>query len=87
MINVIDIIDIAEAIRAARKDRKMTQAQLAEASGVSRRTIIEIENCRSGDPGFISIIRILRAVSLSIQITDANQARPTMDELIAEQNR
>jgi transcriptional regulator with XRE-family HTH domain len=79
-----DIIEIAEQIRAARKQRKMTQAQLADVAGVSRRSVIELEAGRSPDPGFISVIRILRAVGLDLRITQATPGRPTYEDLLAE---
>lgn len=80
-----DIIEIAEQIRAARKQRKMTQAQLADAAHVSRRSVIELEAGRSPDPGFISVIRILMAVGLDLRITQATSRRPTYEDILAEQ--
>lgn len=82
-----DIIEIAEQIRAARKRRKMTQAQLADASGVSRRSVIALEAGRSPNPSFIAVIRILRAVGLDLRISQAPSGRPTYEDLLAEQER
>lgn len=79
------IIDIAEKIRAVRKQRKMTQAQLADAARVSRRSIIELEAGRSPDPGFISVIRVLNVLGLDLRIVDATNKRPTYEDLLAEQ--
>jgi len=84
---MLDIIEIADKIREARKQRKMTQQQLADAAGISRRALIDLEAGRSPDPGFISVIRILMAVGLDLRITQANSRRPTFEDLLAEQER
>ena len=84
---MIDIVEIAERVRAARKVRKMTQLKLAERSGVSQRQIVAFENGQAPNLGFISIARILMAVGLELQVTEAKSRRPTYEELLAEQQR
>lgn len=84
---MIDVVEIAEQVRAARKIRKMTQLQLAERSGLSQRQIVAFENGQAPNLGFISIVRILRAVGLEFQVTEAKSRRPTYEELLAEQQR
>lgn len=53
----------AEAVRAWRKLRGLTQAQLADRAGVSRRTIVRLER---GDGGMTveNFLRLLRALGL-----------------------
>ena len=84
---MIDIVEMAEHVRAARKVRKMTQLQLAERSGVSRRKIVAFENGQAPNLGFISIVRILRATGLELQVVEAKSRRPTYEDLLAEQER
>lgn len=82
---MLDIIEIAEKIREARKQRKMTQQELADAAGISRRGLIELEAGRSPDPGFISVVRILMAVGLDLRIVARTGRRPTYEDLLEEQ--
>ena len=82
---MIDIVEIAERVRAARKVRKMTQLQLAERSGVSQRQIVAFENGQAPNLGFISIVRILRAVGLELQVVEAKSRQPKFEDLLAEQ--
>lgn len=81
---MIDIVEIAERVRAARKVRKMTQLQLAKRSRVSQRQIVAFENGQAPNLGFIAMVRILRAVGLELQVTEAKSRRPTYEDLLAE---
>lgn len=84
---MVDIVEMAEHVRAARKIRKMTQLQLAERSGVSQRQIVAFENGQAPNLGFISIVRILGATGLELQVVEAKSRRPTFEDLLAEQGR
>ncbi|HXV01918.1 MAG TPA: helix-turn-helix transcriptional regulator [Caulobacteraceae bacterium] len=54
--------EVARRVRRARLDRRMTQADLAEAAGVSRPTIERFE--ASGAGQLTTLARILRALDL-----------------------
>ena len=59
--------DLADAIRKLRNDRQLTLTDLAEATGVGRNTIYNIENCRN--TGSIEILfKLLRSLGKSIRI-------------------
>lgn len=71
-----DSRSLGAALRAARVAAGLTQAQLAERSGVSRRTIISIENGHSaGEVG--RILTIARALHQVVKLEPA----PLTDEL------
>lgn len=84
---MLDIVEIAELVRAARKSRKMSQLQLAEAAKVSRRNLVAFEAGQAPNVGYISLVRILRAVGLELQVVEAKSRRPNYEQILAEQQR
>jgi DNA-binding XRE family transcriptional regulator len=54
--------EIGDRIERRRIDAALTQAQLAEEAGVSKRTVERLESGRSTD--FVMLLRILRALQL-----------------------
>ncbi len=54
--------EIARRVQRARLDRQLTQADLAEAAGVSRPTIERFE--ASGTAQLTTLVRVLRALNL-----------------------
>lgn len=56
------LAELARRVRRARLDRRMTQAELADASGVARPTVERFE--ASGVAHLPTLIRILRALGL-----------------------
>ncbi|MEU4360796.1 helix-turn-helix transcriptional regulator [Promicromonospora sp. NPDC023987] len=66
-----DAHSLGIGLRAARLKAGLTQAELAERSGVSRRTIINVENGHSaGEIG--RIITIARALGLVMVLEEAS---------------
>lgn len=57
------LAELAHRVQRARLDRQMTQADLAEAAGLSRPTIERFE--ASGVAQLVTLVRILRALGLS----------------------
>ena len=47
MMTIKNTKDLADAIRKLRTDKHLTLTDLAEASGVGKNTIYNIENCRN----------------------------------------
>jgi len=78
------LLDIGENIRRERKRRKLTQASLAEAVGMSRTTIGQIENGSVQDIGVRKIIRILEVLDLELRVRPAGLP-PTLEELREEE--
>lgn len=81
----MDLNEIGDLVRRHRKSLGLTQHQLAARSGVSRPRIAALETHRLPEIGFKNLQRILNAVGLDFRITDLNQRRPTLEDLIEDQ--
>ena len=74
---MVDYVDIAEKVRNGRKKYGLTQAQLAEKADVSRHTVWRIESGQCGSISFVSVNRMLSAVSFNLRVTWGVNAKPT----------
>ncbi|WP_454850580.1 helix-turn-helix transcriptional regulator [Promicromonospora soli] len=73
MVNIRDAHALGIGLKTARLKAGMTQAELAARSGVSRRTIINVENGHpTGEIG--RIITIARALGLAIALDESAEA-------------
>ncbi len=79
------LFSIGQQIRQARKFRKITQADLAQALGMSRTTIGQIENGTVQDVGVRKLIRILEYLGLELRTRPAGRP-PTLEELREEEH-
>lgn len=81
-----DMISIGSILRAARDSKEMTQAALAEATGVDPRTVMDIENDKRFPTYevFYKIIRILNISADQIFWPDRAKATPEQEQLINE---
>ena len=77
------LIEIGAQIRAYRTDRQITQQQLAQALGMSRTTIGQIENGTVQEIGVRKLIRILEFLGLELRVRPLGRP-PTLDELREE---
>ena len=77
------LIEIGSQIRKNRVDRHITQQQLAQALGMSRTTIGQIENGIVQEIGVRKLIRILEFLDLEFRVRPAGNP-PTLDELHEE---
>ena len=59
--------------------------QLATRARVSRARIEALENLRAPDIGFKNLLRIMNALGLDFRITTLNQRRPTLEDLIEDE--
>ncbi|MGH9516812.1 MAG: helix-turn-helix domain-containing protein [Terriglobales bacterium] len=82
-----DLNSIGSEIARKRKALRMSQSVLAHAAGVSRATIDAIENGRSGELGFSKVAKILAALGLELTMQEIQPRRPTLDELLEEEDR
>ncbi|MEP3667791.1 MAG: helix-turn-helix transcriptional regulator [Roseibium sp.] len=82
----MDLFDIGERVREERKARKMTQSDLAEAAGVSRVRVNQLEAGNVFDMRFGSVSAVLEALDLSFRIGSANSGRPTLDDIQQERD-
>jgi transcriptional regulator with XRE-family HTH domain len=83
----MDIFDIGDRVRTERRRRKLTQEQLGEIAGVSRVRINKIEKGTAADVRFGTLINVLNALGLDLEMTDFNAGRPTFEDLLAENER
>jgi transcriptional regulator with XRE-family HTH domain len=81
----VDLIEVGEQVRVARKAKGLTQRDVAERSGVSLARLDSLENGRPSDIRFRNVVRILNAVGLDFRIGPAGGQRPTLDDLMREE--
>jgi transcriptional regulator with XRE-family HTH domain len=81
---MIDLIDLGEEIKKARRAQKLSQNELVRRSKVSRARLDALENGRISDIGFKNLMRIMNALGLDFRITQLNDSRPTLEDLIEE---
>src|SRR5262249_9135995 len=80
-----DLVELGNVIRTARKGQRLTQSDLARKSGVSRARIDALENARAAGIGFKPVLRLLNALGLDLKVADLDRARPTLEDLMAEE--
>ena len=83
---MLTLSSIGAHIAAARRKREWSQAKLAKSALVSRATIEALENGRTGELGFSKITKILSALGMELKLQETASARPTLDELMQEEN-
>jgi transcriptional regulator with XRE-family HTH domain len=83
---MLTLSSIGAHIAAARRKRGWSQAKLAKSALVSRATIEALENRRTGELGFSKITKILSALGMELKLQETVSARPTLDELMQEEN-
>lgn len=76
--NVDSIRDLAVTLRGQRIERGLTQAQLAERCGVSRKTINLIEAGRSM-PSFDLLFRLIDSLDLTLSVTPRQAPQQVSD--------
>ena len=81
---MLDLPTLGETVALRRSALKLTQAALAARAGVGRATLDALENGRAGELGFTKIARILAAVSLELRVVEAGRRRPTLEDLLSQ---
>ena len=81
------LVDIVEEIAKQRKAAGLSRAELAKRALVSRSTLDALEKGRIGELGYTKVNRILTALGLEFKLQEMNHARPTLDELMIENDR
>jgi len=66
--NIKNVKELAQIIRQTRKKQKLTQAQLAAASGVGVRFIVDLENGKETCQ-IAKTIRIIKMLGLDVEIS------------------
>lgn len=81
------LIDIGEQIAKRRNAVGLTQTELAKMTRVSRSTLDALENGRMGELGYTKVNNILIALGLEFTLQAAVNRRPTLDDLMLENER
>ena len=76
---------LGEQIAIRRKAMGLTQRALAQKARVGLSTLDALENARLGELAFTRITNILSALGLELKMQEANARRPTLDELLEEE--
>jgi transcriptional regulator with XRE-family HTH domain len=84
---MLDVEDIAIIVRDRRKARSLTQADLAKRTGVSRSRIAGLETNRLPEIGLKTVLRLLAALDLDLEVVPNRGVRPTLDDLRRERER
>lgn len=61
---------VGATLRAVRKHRRMTQAKLAEVSGVPQCNISKMENGRITEITVQTFVRLMRAMNMSVEVAE-----------------
>ena len=80
-----DLISMGKQIDDNRKKLKLTQSALSRRAGISRATLDALENGRAGELGFSKLTKLLAALGLELKLQAAGSNRPTLDELLQEE--
>jgi HTH-type transcriptional regulator/antitoxin HipB len=65
--------ELGVLLREARKGQNLTQAQLAEAVGVNRRWVVQVEQGKTS-PDLRTLLRALRSLGLEMSIRPRRQS-------------
>jgi HTH-type transcriptional regulator/antitoxin HipB len=79
----MDLLEIGLLLKEARKRSRRTQAELAQALGMSRATLSALEGGRCEELGVRKLTALLEAVGLDL-VVGPRKARPTLYDLRAE---
>lgn len=76
--------EIGQKVRQARQAARLSQPELATLADVSRALVAKLETGRLGEMGFTKLLRVLNAVNLDLRLSDLNVRRPTLEDLVYE---
>ena len=81
---MLDLAVLGRTVALRRKSLKLTQAVLASRARVGRTAIDELENGRARELGFTKVSRILSALDMGLRLIESPQRRPTLEDLLME---
>lgn len=82
---MLPLSSLGERIAAKRKALELTQPTLAKKARIGLSTLDALENGRLGELGYSKINNILSALGLELKLQEASARRPTLDELLEEE--
>lgn len=82
MDDIKDIDSLGPLLRALRKSAGLTQAQVAQAAGLSRQRLVGIESGQAANIELNTLIKLLDA--LGAQLSVRRQGRRTLNEILRD---
>jgi transcriptional regulator with XRE-family HTH domain len=80
----MQLIDLGDLVKKTRRAQKLSQGELVQRSKVSRARLDALENGRISDIGFKNLMRVMNALGLDLRVTQLNDSRPTLEDLVEE---
>jgi transcriptional regulator with XRE-family HTH domain len=80
----MELIDLGDLVKKTRRAQKLSQGELVQRSRVSRARLDALENGRISDIGFKNLMRVMNALGLDLRVTQLNDSRPTLEDLVEE---
>jgi transcriptional regulator with XRE-family HTH domain len=80
----MELIDLGNLVKKTRRAQKLSQGELVQRSKVSRARLDALENGRISDIGFKNLMRVMNALGLDLRVTQLNDSRPTLEDLVEE---
>ena len=80
----MDLVDLGDLVKKTRRAQKLSQGELVLRSNVSRARLDALENGRISDIGFKNLLRVMNALGLDLRVTQLNDSRPTLEDLVEE---
>lgn len=77
---LLDALEIGYAIKDARAELGLTQAQLADAAGVSKRCLWSLELGQNPGVQLDKLLAVFKALGLDLQIVSGKRPRKTLDD-------
>jgi transcriptional regulator with XRE-family HTH domain len=76
--------DVAEILKIARREARLSQDEIAQRAGVSRATVVRMENLTKGDMSVSALVRLLEAAGHDLKLVKRGHLR-TVEDILAEQ--
>jgi DNA-binding XRE family transcriptional regulator len=83
---VTTLFDVAEMLNSARREARLSQDELAQRAGVSRTTVVRMENLTKGDMSVSALVRLLEAAGYDLKLVKRGHVR-TIEDILAEQRQ
>lgn len=79
----MDLFCIGEALKQARKDKKLSQDDVATATGIGRSTLSRLESGTIEEIGIRKVIRVCEYLGVGLEVVPEGRP-PTLGELLLE---
>ncbi len=76
--------DVAKILKIARREARLSQDEIAQRAGVSRATVVRMENLTKGDMSVSALVRLLEAAGDDLKLVKRGHVR-TVEDILAEQ--